>query len=950
MYSLKGWFSFFLKHGAPVGLFVLIPLLTALYLGHNIITLEQNKHISELSAKIEDNLADIESEISPESFLLKVGRGAWCTFNRTRGNRNEFWDYYRNLNGFLKTKSDIYFYDGQGSMRTPSEFNLKSKYLATKLWELITCSYEERVERFARIKLQIKGFLGYEFRPSDFLDGRDRLIPIIVNSKSGYIYWMNSLDNPKEGILLIFWDIPSDSLRLHNILKRYSPKFDAGFLRDVDGGIEHFVAEKKGKTEGGNPEELYVKTVILGQKESFIDEKGIVWKFSKVSDFCILAGLQSKNIEYGKYHKYFIGLIVFLAIVITLAYIFIEKQDNLYISIRVKLVGLFLIAVFTPVIGFGFIGYQYVSDMRNNLYTSVWNEGRDILLNIDRELGRSGNVFRDDFRKLAEDFQHYDSNPESRKKINESLEKHELCIIERRLASDASLISYIHNSLVFDKIMEVTEAFSKCCIDTTTDSNLMDDLNPALRNAMKSPESALTSFWSKPDNVQDFVFGATECYIYWVYIQNMLNQTEFFLAMRATDKVLREHLRQRLIECKTNPKEKNYIIVAYNNKTGELFPSNAFYNALKTFARRVEYMGKPIENEIELDSKKLLLLGLKSTKLRGYSFYAFYPHEKIEAELNGIKRNISLGIIFFVFTALAIGFVLSETFLYPVKRLGDGVKAIKARDSDFRIESLQNDEFGALALSFNKMIGDLKEMQLAKYIQESLLPNSIPQLDGYELCFSNRMASAIGGDYFDAILLDNEHLCIIIGDVSGHGVASALVMAIAKAIFYHGFNETRNLLELFGDLNSVVNTYFNKPPVKKMITLFATIIHLPSGKAVFTDAGHNFPMQISVNGEVTELNMVGLPVGVLKKIRKQTTEEFTLDKGETLVFYTDGIIEVTGHSEEQYGYDRFKKRLSEMPKENANNIMNRLLDDYDQWLSDTEPDDDVTLVVLKRSA
>ena len=91
----KKYFSEFLKHAAPLGLFVLLPLLVILYLGHNIITIEKNKHISELSTKIENTLKDIESEIAPESFMLKVGRGAWLTFKENENNKDELWNYYR---------------------------------------------------------------------------------------------------------------------------------------------------------------------------------------------------------------------------------------------------------------------------------------------------------------------------------------------------------------------------------------------------------------------------------------------------------------------------------------------------------------------------------------------------------------------------------------------------------------------------------------------------------------------------------------------------------------------------------------------------------------------------------------------------------------------------------------------------------------------------------------
>ena len=108
---LKKFLSIFLKYGAPIGLFIVLPLLVALFGAHNIITSEGNKHIGELSAKIENSLKDIESEIAKESFMLKIGRGAWYTFKQCEKESNKFWDYYKNLCDYLQSEPDLYCFD-----------------------------------------------------------------------------------------------------------------------------------------------------------------------------------------------------------------------------------------------------------------------------------------------------------------------------------------------------------------------------------------------------------------------------------------------------------------------------------------------------------------------------------------------------------------------------------------------------------------------------------------------------------------------------------------------------------------------------------------------------------------------------------------------------------------------------------------------------------------------
>ena len=942
MDMLKKYFPILIKHVAPVGLFILLPLLVSLYLGHNIIIQEKEKHISKVSTKIENYLKDIESEITPESFLLKVARGAWVTLNERE--QNHFWNYYQNLCSFLQSEPDLYVFNDKGSLITPQNINLKSKFLAAKLWNILDASYEEKSSFAYKYKKQFNSFLGKEFKLGTFIDNRNRLMPIIVNTQTGYLYWMNSPENPKKGILLIFWSIPSFEFRFNQVIKRYSLKFETCFIRYFSGEIETFT-EKKQKF---NHDDIYLKSVLMDPRDGYIDSNGLLWKSLKLEDLWLIGSLQSNALTYDNYHIIFISIVSALGIIIISAYIWIINKSNYYFSIKTKLITLFLIAVFTPVMGFSFLGYQYLSYMRENLISEFGKESRDLLLNIDRELGSSGNVFRNDFREMVKDFQYYDKDEKIRKKFANYLETFDLAAIERRLASDASPINHLTNNVTFEGMNVVTDPFSKCCIDTMFNTNLMDTVDPALRNAMTSPEIGMALFWNSPDDVKNFVFGDIDFYLYWCISQTPQYGNEYYFVLRVTDNVLRDHLRKRLEECKNNPKERDYKIFACNDKKSEWFPDNSIASSLKDVTRRLNFMGKPIETEINIKSKKYLLLGLKSGKLTGYNLYALYPYKKIEEKLSQARKYIILCILIFIIMAFLIGNRLSETFLYPVKQLENGVRAIKSRNNEFRIEILQKDEFGILAQSFNKMIGNLKEMELAKYIQESLLPKNLPQLEGYQLSFSNRMASAVGGDYFDATLLDENNLCIIIGDVSGHGVASALVMATAKAVLYNGFNRRKNLKELLESLNSVINAYFGKPPVRKMITLFATIINLPTGKAEFIDAGHNFPFKISVDRQITPIMMAELPIGIVKKFKIQSSNEFSLEKGETIVFYTDGIVEATDRTEEQYGYDRFTDSLSTMGNLDAENIIKNLFERYEKWKDGTEPDDDVTLAVLKR--
>ena len=948
METSKKTFAIVLQHFIAVVLFILIPLISVLCIGLHVINNESRRITLETSDKVKDALRDIVVETDASSFMLKIANGAWYNYKQNENKKDEFWGYYDKLCEYLGSKPDLYMFDTGGNLITPQNYILKSRFLASKLWNTIGDTYEEKTDVAIKFKKQFKSFLGNEFRLGKFLESRNTLLPIIINARKGYLYWMTSSDKHKEGILLVFWEIPSFDFRFKRILSRFSDKFDDLFVYNKSGSIDYYLKNKNIDELKPEYEKIYNVTFKVNNDKHYIDSKGLTWRHIKLPNSVLFGALKTDFFKYNFYRN-FIIIFIFAACILSLAiYVWVVKQHNYTLSIKTKLVALFFAAVLTPVVCFALLGYQYLSDFQVNNHINIWKKGREILLDIDRELGASGDESIEEFRKMVKDYQHYDDNPEIRKAFAEKLADYDLVEIDRRLASDASLISQITNYVVYDRMNDVTEPFAKCCIDTTSNTKLMDSVDPVLSNAMQSPESAMSTFWHSPDRVQDFAFGTTQYYLYWNYAESKEYEKEYYFIIRSMDKVLRNRLQKRLQECKTNSIERNYLIYAFNNNTNEWFPDNSLEEPLKAFSKRLYLTGKPKETHIEIGSTRYLLFGVRSFKLNGYSFYALYPHEKIDKEVKSAKIDIIIHMLVFIVFALLVGYLLAKTFIYPIKSIGEGINALKARNSEFRIDVMENDEFGNIAVNFNKMISDLKEMDLAKSIQESLLPSALPKLKGYELSFSNKMASAVGGDYFDAFLLDEDNLCVVIGDVSGHGVASALVMAIAKSILYNGFKETRNLIELFGDLNSVVNTYFGKPPVKKMITLFATIINLPTGEAVYLDAGHNFPIKISNDGQITELHMESLPIGILKKLRKVKTDNFTIKEGETVVFYTDGITEATGKTDEQYGLPRFKEALSKMAGEDSETIKNRLLENYNKWEDGTEPDDDVTLFVLKR--
>lgn len=938
------FYAAILTHLAPIMLFVVLPLLLAVSLGYHTINMEKEKHLELLRADLDTGLTQIHCDVDAENFLKKVARGSYQTFKSKSADSAAFLQYYESLQRFLPVEFDLYAFNAKGQLVTPNNVTLRSRYLAGRLWEILNCSPTEQNKRLQKIKRPLRSFLGDEFRMSLFLEGRDSCLPIIVRHNNGYVYWYNDPNQPQLGILMIFWEAPDLDFRIGEITRRFSKNCIAGFFTDSPKSINDFGKQSVSLPQAG---EIFRKGAWLG--ESFIfDGQDRLWASRQVGALWIFTAMQARLREFNRLQLALVICILLLGLMAVAVYVWSSRRKFWYISIRLKLIVLFLAAVASPIMGFSYLGYRYLDDRRQNLHAEVANQSRKLLFTLDESFKEIGQNLLRNFYDLSRRA----ANPDDQKFAEDvltSIEANELISIELRNPDNAQINYFTQNEMFFEGMREVSDAFSRFCIDQALGSSLSDAVDPILEMVVQSPEAGMSFFFSRPGEVHKMEFGPVPLFIFWDIFKNALGQQFYVYIVQSANRLLHHFASTSLRQMFRQQSNRPFILAANHRQTQEWLPYriNASQQ-LTNFSNRVFFSDQPIDMVLNIKGADYIITGQKGKNAKDYAFYAFYPLINITTDIARQRRLILAAILLFLIIALLTGWLLSDTFLAPVARLGEGVAAIKSRNHTFRIEASQKDEFGDLAVSFNHMIADLKEMQLAKDVQESLLPSSPPVIPGYDVAFTNRMASAVGGDYFDVHVIDKERICVIVGDVTGHGVSSALVMAMARAIFYQGLKEGDDLLGLFQDLNYAIYEYFRVPPVRKMMTVFATVINLADGSGEFVNAGHNFPVKLSLAGGCEDLADIHLPIGACKKLRKMKPQKFSLAIGDTVIFYTDGLIEVANFQKEMYGYERFKLALTQNAGNSAQTIINELLRLYEDWMGNAEPDDDLTIIALKR--
>ena len=241
------------------------------------------------------------------------------------------------------------------------------------------------------------------------------------------------------------------------------------------------------------------------------------------------------------------------------------------------------------------------------------------------------------------------------------------------------------------------------------------------------------------------------------------------------------------------------------------------------------------------------------------------------------------------------------------------------------------------------------ELTLAARIQADLFPAALPTLDGYELAARNRPARRCGGDYYDALPTwssqSEPQVLLCVADVAGKGLPAALVMSNMQATLRALLGRIRPLPMLAGHASELL--YATTAPEKYVTAAFAELV--PSTGAVrFVGAGHLDNVIVRARGAVELLKSTGPPLGLLPPGQPYDETVHTLEPGDTLVLYSDGVTDAHNAAVEEFGETRLHDLLRSLAGQPATLIVDRVLGELEAYVEDTPQFDDMTILVARR--
>ncbi len=347
------------------------------------------------------------------------------------------------------------------------------------------------------------------------------------------------------------------------------------------------------------------------------------------------------------------------------------------------------------------------------------------------------------------------------------------------------------------------------------------------------------------------------------------------------------------------------------------------------------------------------------------------PMMRIQSAAQALIKSIVL-ITFLVIVAVIIVFVLylMKRLVGPVGVLSREVRRFgeSGERTEEAIRSLSSiktrDEIQTLAEQIDKMEQDMlsyvdnirkitaekerigTELALAAKIQENMLPNTFPPFPDrseFDLYATMTPAKEVGGDFYDFFLVDEDHLCLVMADVSGKGVPAALFMMASKTVLANNAMQGKSPAEILEETNAAVCA---RNQEEMFVTVWLGILEISTGRLVAANAGHEYPA-ICYGGGRYELykDRHGFVIGGMSGM-KYKNYELTLTPGSRLFVYTDGIPEATSRGNELFGTDRMVEALNKNPSADPCETLKNVRSAVDGFVKDAEQFDDMTMLCL----
>ena len=341
--------------------------------------------------------------------------------------------------------------------------------------------------------------------------------------------------------------------------------------------------------------------------------------------------------------------------------------------------------------------------------------------------------------------------------------------------------------------------------------------------------------------------------------------------------------------------------------------------------------------------------------------------DSFDKGLNNSKRVIIILVIVAAVLGTGAALVLAKRIVTPLETMTKRVVSLGGDNLQFRMEpALQTgDEIEVLAESFANLsaktlqyVDQVKtvtaekerigaELNMATAIQASQLPRlfpAFPNRSEFDVYASMTPAKEVGGDFYDFFMIDDDHIGIVMADVSGKGVPAALFMMVSRVLIKSHLQNGEKVSEALANVN---NQLCESNDAEFFVTVWVGVLEISTGKGTAANAGHEHPALRRVGGSYELISYRHSPAVATMEGIPFREHEFELHPGDSFFVYTDGVTEATNKDKELFGNDRLLEALNKKPDADPEEVLSNVMDGINSFVAGAEQFDDITMLSFK---
>ncbi|MFZ2956322.1 MAG: SpoIIE family protein phosphatase [Candidatus Ozemobacteraceae bacterium] len=696
--------------------------------------------------------------------------------------------------------------------------------------------------------------------------------------------------------------------------------------------------------------------------------------------FRLIASVPKKNESNSKViqatFRFVSGLLLLAVLYITWAWV--VQGPIPYVSLRLKLILLFLLASALPLAVFTFLGFTYVQERRESLIWTEWRKSADILRAFDSKFPETLRACQERLEKIFSECR-MDTYAGLAAFVREITAFQAIfpCRDINLLASDAKIV--FSTNKMHGRESTETRIFRSLMVGVL--ANLNKDAPGKARKMALQTEILLSALpqrdgrqlieeiTGKLGEVLPLDLGVIKSFLFidslgrkngtgfadYIFSAHWQQQDMFKSYLRRTlpFKPLGDGSEMMVLEGKphfvslfSHPRLQRLYPNHWRLQVAWYYPNRAINRDIRKFMKNAMRVKQVFHAKVNYKGAETLVTAVPGNHLQDFFLLFFKPLAEIEEELWSLKMKFWFFGLFSLLFAIALGGFLSGRVLQPVRDLSLGIRAVHEKKFKERIPTQDPDELGDLADLFNSMMESLEEVSTARVVQEQLFPQKPLVVGDYAVFGLSRPLSELGGDYFDFLAVDAKRLLVLIGDVSGHGVPAALVMAMCKSLILGLVNQgvpVRSILETW---NMVVHQTV-KIKKRLFMTMSVLLIDTETHEGILYNCGHPFPVLKAGLGNCQTLSPTGVPIGSWVKL-SVTPLPVSLKAGEQLIFYTDGLAESLPGGNNTEKFSDLKRFFGSRPILPVDQAPLDFLENHPFIVQGNAQTDDFTIVVVER--